>query len=79
MLGEQEINNRFGFHSATVEGPNATGPMHTELRRKFVEFANMLDAALPDSRAKSVAMTELESASMWAHKSVASLAPTDKI
>ncbi|QSM01221.1 hypothetical protein QDA08_gp26 [Microbacterium phage NoodlelyBoi] len=74
-LGEDQIEHRFGFHKATVEGENATLPVHRETRIKFREFAAFLDETLPDGRAKSVAMTELESASMWAHKSIAEQAP----
>lgn len=78
MIGAQEIENRFGFHKGTIEGPNATAPRHASLRVKFCEFAEMLDEVLPDGRAKSVAFTELENASMWCHKSIAEQAPVDK-
>jgi len=71
----EEINNRFGFHKATIEGSNATAPQHKELRKEFVEFATILDASLPDGRAKSLAMTALEEASMWSHKAIAETAP----
>jgi hypothetical protein len=75
MLGKAEIESRLGFHKATIEGPDATLPKHTELRLLFKEFGNRLDEILPFGRAKSVAFTELENASMWSHKSVAELAP----
>lgn len=77
-LGKQEIENRFGFHKGTIEGTNATVPRHASLRVKFREFAEMLDEALPDGRAKSVAFTELENASMWCHKAIAETAPVVK-
>ncbi len=75
MLGKNEIEHRFGFHKATVEGENATLPVHSDTRLKFREFAEWLDQNLPDGRAKSVAFTELENASMWSHKAIAELAP----
>jgi len=76
FLGKEEIENRFGFHKGIIEGPNATLPKHAELRRKFVEFAEYLDRALPDGgRPKVLVFTELETASMWAHKSIAETAP----
>lgn len=75
MLGKTDIQNRFGFHKATIEGPNATGPQHHRLRVEFMKFATLLDEALPDGRAKSLAFTELESASMWTHKAIAQTAP----
>jgi hypothetical protein len=75
MLGKDEIENKFGFHKATVEGENATLPRHRDLRLKFREFAEFLDTLLPEGRAKTVAFTELETASMWAHKAIAETAP----
>jgi len=74
-IGREEITNRFGFHKGTIEGPLATAPKHADLRRFFTDFADMLDEYLPDGRAKSIAFTELESCSMWAHKAVAEGAP----
>lgn len=74
-MSPDDIERRFGFHKATIEGANATLPKHRDLRILFREFAEKVDAILPDGRAKSVAFTELESASMWSHKAVAELAP----
>lgn len=74
-FGSEEINHRFGFHKATIEGENATLPRHARLRKAFKEFAGVLDEVLPPGRAKSVSFTELENASMWAHKAVAEQAP----
>ncbi len=74
-VGRNEIENRFGFHKATIEGPNATNQVHADLRRLFVEFAEHLDHLLPPGRAKAVSMTELETTSMWAHKATAERAP----
>lgn len=75
MLGRDEIENRFGFHKATIEGVHATLPNHTEVRVMFRQFAERLDEILSDSRAKSIAFTRLEEASMWAHKAIAERAP----
>lgn len=74
-LGPAEIEHRFGFHKATIEGGHATLPKHREIRVLFREFAEELDRILPAGRARSVAFTELESASMWAHKAIAEQAP----
>lgn len=74
-VGEDEIVNRFGFHKGTIEGPNATAPRHSDLRKDFMQFAVLLDEVLPDGRAKHLAFTELEAASMWAHKAIAEQAP----
>jgi hypothetical protein len=75
MLGKDEIQNRFGFHRATIEGQNATLPKHREIRQDFVNFANFLDWMLPDGRTKEICLKELEDASMWAHKSISESAP----
>lgn len=74
-IGKEEIENRFGFHKATIEGENATLPMHRDLRLKMREVAEFLDELLPAGRAKSVVFTELETVSMWAHKAIAEKAP----
>ena len=75
MIGKDEIEHRFGFHKATVEGVNATLPKHRVSRLRVREFAAFLDEVLPEGRAKAVAFTELENASMWAHKAIAETAP----
>lgn len=74
-IGSEEIENRFGFHKATIEGDNATLPQHTDLRLAFREFAEYLDEVLPNTRNKMVAFENLESASMWSHKAIAEAAP----
>lgn len=75
MITSNEVRSRFGFHKASLEGPDATLPKHSKLRVLFTEFAEVLNDMLPDGRNKSVAFTELESASMWAHKAVAQTDP----
>ena len=74
-VGETEIENRFGFHKATIEGDNATLPKHRDVRILFREFAAELDRILVPGRAKSVAFTQHENASMWSHKANAENAP----
>lgn len=74
-LGREEIENRFGFHKATVEGPNATAAVHRDIRRLFVELGVQLDALLPAGRGKSTAFTQLQDAAMWMHFAVAEEAP----
>jgi hypothetical protein len=74
-LGETEIEHRFGFHKATIEGANATLPKHRDVRILFRELAAQLDALAPAGRAKSEAFTNLENASMWFHKAIAEDAP----
>jgi len=75
MLGTEEIENRVGFHKATIEGANATLPKHAHLRRLFKQVMTELDKVLPEGRARMIALERIEDASMWSHKSVAELAP----
>lgn len=75
MLGPTEIESRFGFHKATIEGENATVPKHADLRGAFKLFANYLDEVLPEGRYRALAFTSLEEASMWSHKGIAENAP----
>jgi hypothetical protein len=75
-LSEEEIQKRFGFHKATIEGPDATQPKHAYLRRQFTMFSEMLSTVLESpSREASLAFTKLEEASMYAHKAIAATAP----
>lgn len=69
-IGREEIEHRFGRHKAALEAPDSV-ERHGELRELWTEFVTKLDDLLDDSRAKSVAFTELESASMWSHKALA--------
>lgn len=77
MLDEHEINNRFGFHKATLEGVDATKPKHAGLREAFMDFAEHLNGVLPEGRYKELMLDDLERASMWSHKSIAQTAPLE--
>lgn len=70
MLGNKELNSRFGRHKASLEAPDNPA-RHQELRELWLGFTEILDNILDDGREKSVAFTELESASMWTHKALA--------
>ncbi len=74
-IGREEILHRFGFHAATIEGPNATAPIHTEMRALFVELGLHLDQLIPPGRTKNAAFTQLQQASMWFHWATAETAP----
>ena len=69
---DEDIKNRFAFHAAT----NKTKPMHGAIRMLFTNLALELNNNLPESREKSLALTDLQSAAQWANASVAThLAP----
>lgn len=78
MFKPEEIEQRFGFHKATLEGEDATAPKHISMRKRYKDFAYALDELLPDGREKSLAFTALEEAAMWSHKAVARTAPLEK-
>jgi hypothetical protein len=44
---------------------------YTELRRRALELALMIDMNCPESREKSLAMTNLQQTIMWANASIA--------
>lgn len=75
MIGQEEIDKRFGTHEATMEGEDATYPKHEQIRMAFIDFVNFLDQITPDGRAKSIMATHLEDACMWANKAVSYDAP----
>lgn len=74
-IGQAEIEHRFGFHKATIEGDNASGVVHQKIRRLFIELGIVLDALIPPGRGKNTAFTMLQTASMWMHWAVAEQDP----
>lgn len=70
-LSPDQIEDRFGFHKAAIEGPNAKAEKHAQLRVDFKAVASLLNDRMPEGRYKSLMMTSLEEASMWAHKALA--------
>lgn len=66
MLGEDEIKKRFLPQFLTPEGLVQL----SYVRERFLDLALSLDSLMPDGREKTLALTELQDASMWAIKSV---------
>ena len=62
-----QIENNFSYH-APKEGQ---AEKYTEIRERAKELAYLIDEVCPGSREKSLAMTKLEEAVMWANASVA--------
>ena len=75
MLPEKElapkenpvIENNFKYHAPTGIQPET----YAAIREKAKEFAYYIDEVAPDSREKSLAMTKLEEAVMWANAAIA--------
>lgn len=61
------IENNFMYH-APKEGQQEK---YQTLRAKAKELAYMIDELCPDSREKSLAMTNLEQSIMWSNASIA--------
>lgn len=62
----RQIENNHKYHTPK-EGQPLT---YEKLRQAFKRLAYEIDAYCPDSREKSVAMTNLETAQFWANASV---------
>lgn len=72
-----DIENRFEYHRPTEEQQKK----YIELRQKAKEMAYRIEVCCPPSREKSLAMTKLQEAIMWANASIAcneQMYPSDK-
>lgn len=67
MIGSDEIRRRMGFHPGTPK----TAPAYEANRGHAIFLADFWDESLPDSREKSLALTALQEALMWANASIA--------
>ncbi|MGD6870027.1 DUF7681 family protein [Bacillus cereus] len=63
----EQIENTFSYHPPAEGQPEK----YEALREKAKEFAYLIDELCPASREKSVALTNLETAVMWANAAVA--------
>ena len=66
-MANQTIENNFTYHSPKEGQPEK----YEAIRSKGKELAYLIDEVCPNSREKSLAMTKLEEAVMWANASVA--------
>ena len=60
-----QIENNFMYHAPKEGQPEK----YEAIREKAKELAYLIDEACPNSREKSFAMTNLETAVMWANAS----------
>ncbi|MCM3294111.1 hypothetical protein M3661_28860 [Paenibacillus sp. MER 180] len=63
----QQIENNFSYHAPQPGQPE----IYQEIREKAKELAYLIDDLAPNSREKSLAMTNLEQAVFWANAAVA--------
>lgn len=64
---EKQITNSFTYHAPKADQPER----YETLRANARGLAHLIDELCPDSREKSLAITKLEEAIMWANKSIA--------
>ena len=62
-----QIENNFKYHAPKEGQPEK----YTAIREKAKELAYLIDELCPNSREKSVAFTQLETAIMWANAAIA--------
>lgn len=62
-----EIEKRFAYHPPKPGQPEK----YTAIRAKAKELALLIEDECPESREKSLSMTKLEEAVMWANASIA--------
>ena len=60
------INQKYAYHKTTPD----TGDKITTLREAFQALDELVQEFTPPSRERSLALTELETAAMWAIKAV---------
>lgn len=66
-MDASDLDNRFTYHPPRPGQPDIYQDIRLEGRR----FASIIDAHCPDSREKSLAITHLEDAVMWANAGIA--------
>jgi hypothetical protein len=67
MIAQSDLDNRFRYHAPKPGQPEK----YTAIRDKAKELAELVNELCPDSREKSLAITNLEECSMWANASIA--------
>jgi len=64
----KDLNNRFAYHKP---GSERIANDHAAMRAKALWFADHINKNCPDSREKSLAITKIEEAMMWANAAIA--------
>ena len=67
MITHEELENRFTYHAPKEGQPER----YERIRYKAKMFTAYINEHCPDSREKSVALTKIEEAVMWANAAIA--------
>lgn len=67
-MDDQELRHRFKYHPPKDDGVKA---QHEEVREHCTELAEWINVKLPEGREKSLVITHLEEAMMWANAAIA--------
>lgn len=67
-MESNDIDNRFDYHPPKDD---ETRQAHETVRAELRAVAYALDSLCPDGREKSLAITKLEEAMMWANAAIA--------
>ena len=66
-MTNEELKSRFTYHAPTGDQP----VRYERIRAKAMMLVAYIDEYCPDSREKSLAVTKIEEAVMWANASIA--------
>lgn len=66
-MNMKELDNNFTYHAPKEGQPEK----YQAIRAKAKEFALLIDELCPNSREKSIAFTQLETAMFWANAAIA--------
>lgn len=66
-MATEGLKNRFTYHPPKGDQTDR----YQTIRREALQFAELIDELVPDSREKAVFMTNLEDAVMWANAGIA--------
>lgn len=66
-MTQEDLDNRFRYHAPKEGQPEK----YTAIRDKAKELAELVNELCPESREKSLAVTNLEECSMWANAAIA--------
>ena len=71
-LSQADLENRFAFSTLPFgsDAQKRRNKEHADLRETFINMAEIINILNPGSRETEIALTELESASHWAHKAL---------